>query len=267
MPSSSGGGAGSMPSDLANLIQQQMLSSPGAAGAAGSTFLDIALGGRVRRVPLHVDSEGGVHGTRLARDTQRFTTLESAVNSFYLLDDKYREDLQKKMWYLGLIDGPNNMDQALKVWGNAVQHSWNYKAAGKNIDPLTVLQRMTNLKAGQLGPGAGTRTVTQRQINFTDPEQAKAWIREAFQSSMGRDPHDAEIRAMLGAIAEGNRKQPQVMQSTTDINGNTTQRVVDPGFDPTAYIKNHLASDPEAAASQAASQLYPALIAALQSPV
>ena len=100
-----------------------------------------------------------------------------------------------------------------------------------------------------------------------DPEVAKAWLQEAFQNSMGRDPHPSEIRAMLGAIASGNAKDPQVMEMTTDSDGNTTTRVVDPGFDPQAYIRNRMDNDAEGAAYQAANELYPALIEALNSPV
>lgn len=257
----------SLPPELSQLIASQMAAS-GSSGGRPGVFLDIALNSGPDTKQVRVEGKGW--RTVDSGNKQRFSSLEEAVNSFYMLDDKYREDLQKRMWYLGLIDGPNNAMQAIGAWEKAVTMAWNYRAAGKDANPFDMLTRMTNLKAGQLsnvGPESRARTTTQRQINFTDPEQAKSWLREAFQSSMGRDPHDAEIRSMLRAIADGNKSDPQVIQTSVDADGNTTQQVIDPGFDPTAYIKNQTADDPEARAYEAANVLYPALMQAIASPV
>ena len=254
----------SMPPDLAALIASSMAGTQSGGGSGSPTGIPLLIPLRKGPATKEVRTEGVGWRTMDTGNAQAFTTLDEAVNSFYLMDDDYREDLMKKMWYYGLLDGPNNVAKAQGVWAAAVEQSWNFKQAGKDVDPVTMFSRMTNLKAGQLGNQP--RTTTSRQINFTDPEVAKTWLREAFQSSMGRDPHDAEIRQMLGAIASGNKGDAQVMQTTTDANGNSTQQVLDPGFDPQAYIRNQMADDPEGAAYQAASTLYPALMQALASP-
>lgn len=264
----------SSPDEYDQLVQAILAGGGAPQGAPGSgqgsgLSLTIELGkGDLRKVQ-YVDPEGGEHGIKTIHGvakTQSVSSIEEAVQAFYLMDDAYRDDLQKQMWFLGLIDGPNNMDQAIKVWSQAVEHSFNFKAAGRDVSPLEAMRRMTNLKAGQIGQG-GSRTTTSRRIDFTDPAVARAWLREAFQNSMGRDPHDSEIRAMLSQIRSQEQAHPQVVQTTQDSNGNTTTQTMDPGFDAQAFIANDIANDPEATAHQAAATLYPALMQALQSPV
>ena len=254
----------SMPPDLAALLTAQMVQGGGAAGERPANPLTIRVG-KDGTAPLHVDPQGGIHGTRKVSGIKQFSTIDDAVNSFFMMDDGYRDNLMEKLYYYGLTDGPNNEAQAADAWGKVVSMAWQYAQAGKQVDPIDLLPRLTNLKAGQLG--GGPRTTTQRQFNTLDPEQAKIFIRQSFQQAMGRDPHDAEIRNLIRGLQQGYSSNPTVMQTTTDGEGNTTQRVVDPGFDEQAYVANRLSSDPEAAAYQAASELFPALQQALQSPV
>ena len=256
--------SGNPPPAIAAIFAQSMASSGG--GSASQVGPAVALNIRLGQdQSKQVRLEGKGWMTQGNTGARAFSSIDEAVNSFFMMDDKYRANVMEKLYYYGLTDGPNNEAQAASAWSDAVKMAWNYKIAGKDVDPIDLLPRMTNLKAGQLG--GGPRTVTQRSFNALDPEAAKAFIRQSFQASMGRDPHDAEIRNLLRGLSAGFQNGPSVTQQTTDSEGNSTQRVLDPGFDQSAYIQNRMTSDPEAAAYQAAAELYPALQQALQSPV
>jgi uncharacterized protein YneF (UPF0154 family) len=229
-----------------------------AAGPAREGALKIRLREKTSRKLKYPDHEAGLRQTMVESGFTTFSTIEEAVNSFFLMDDKYREQVMGKMWFSGLIESPSNELEALGAWEKAVQLAWNHTSAGRPTDPTDMFGRMSNASAA-----GGVKRQTNRQVNFTDPAVARQWIRSAFQSSMGRDPHDAEIRQMLASIAEGNRNDPVVQESVDDGMGNVTQRVVDPGFDPQAFIAGEVEGDPEAGAHQAADVLYPALIRAL----
>lgn len=258
----------SMPPDLAGIIAASMAGASGSGASADAIpplWINLRQGPATREVRL----EGKGWRSTPTGNAQQVTTLDQAINAFYLMDDKYREELQKKMWYFGLIDGPNNTAQALSVWGDAVKMAAGFKAAGKDVNPIDMFAKMTNLKAGQLENGGANapRTTTSRAFNTLDPEQAKTFIRQAYQEAMGRDPHDAEIRQLIGTMQEAFKAHPQVTQQTVDANGNTTSKVIDPGFDAQSFIANQMNADPERAAYQAASTYYPALQQALASPV
>ena len=256
-------GAPSVDPIVAQLIAARLSGGGAAAGSASGVPLRIRInnGPGDRQVRLEGKGWRTVPGT----STQEFSDIDSAINSFFLMDDKYRQDVMEKLYYYGLTDGPNDEMKAAGAWADAVKMAWQYRQAGKEVDPIDMLPRMTNLKAGQLGNQP--RTVTARSFATLDPEQAKVWIRQAFQASMGRDPHDAEIRQFIGKLQSGFKNNPTVTQQTVDAEGNQTTRQLDPGFDPQAYIANRMEADPEGAAYQAASTLYPALIEALNSPV
>ena len=259
----SGPSGNSMPSDLAAIIAQSMAGT--GSGGGGTTISPLWINLKDGPATREVRLEGKGWRSAPTGNAQQFTTIEDAVNSFFMMDDAYREALQKKMYYFGLIDGPNNTGQAVAAWEKAVTLAANFNNAGKPVSPLDMFPKMTNLKAGQLGNQP--RTTTQRSFNTLDPEQAKVFIRQAFQESMGRDPHEAEIRQLIGSLQSGFKANPSVTQNTVDADGNQTSKVIDPGFDPQSFIANQMAADPERNAHQAADTLYPALMQALQSPV
>jgi hypothetical protein len=200
---------------------------------------------------------------------------QAALGAWYAFTDEHRSDLAKKMWFLGLVKDPNDFSAAYNVWKEAVAHASGFAAKGREIDPQDVLDMM-----GDAANGAGNKQqqgpVTRRQVDLTNPETAKAWITQAYMSSMGRAPEEAEVRALANAIAAKERANPKVSTTTsnrfddqgnpiTDGNGNLVDstQVNSGGFDSQAYLQNRINEDPEATAHQAAGELYPALLAAL----
>jgi hypothetical protein len=197
--------------------------------------------------------------------------VQRVIGAWYSMDDAHRQSLMKKMWYLGLTKSADDFDGAFSVWKQAVSHAANFTQAGRPMDPQDVLGMMAD---GSQGPGAKAKggPRSSRQIDFTDPATAKAWVTTAFQQSMGRDPNDAEIRAMTDSLHKAQQMTPQVTTTTPtkfDAEGNVIDSTTTTtgGVDPQAFFQNQMNADPEAGAHQAAAQLLPALMQALGSGV
>lgn len=204
------------------------------------------------------------------RDVQHFDLTDDGVNAvigqWYAMDDAKRAGLMNKMWYLGLIKSKDDFDGAYGVWKNAVTHAANFAAAGKPIDPQDVLDILADSENGPQRAYQGPRT--QRQINLTDPVQAKAFIEQAFKQSMGRNPEDAEVRALTEALHQAQKGSP-VITTTTPTKFAADGSVIDStttssgGVDMQSFLDPRINDDPEATAHQAAADLFPALMQAL----
>lgn len=222
----------------------------------------------------------GPHTSQLAPLISRFNLddggLQQAMGAWYAFDDAERSKIMKKMWFLGLLKDPSDFDGAYRVWGAAVDHASRFAAQGKEMDPRDVLDIMGNATQAEKdrqkarGYAGGTFTQKSTSIDLTDPTTAKAFITAAFQQSMGRDPQDAEIRSMMTALSAQEKANPKVTTTTTKyddngapINSNSTSSG---GLNAEAYVSAQASADPEAGAHQAASQLFPALMQALQAP-
>lgn len=268
VPSAPGGTSSGATDSWINSLINQVTSSSQSSSVNPNAWIDIRLGkSRSVRAPAGTAKLEGLDYRRAitSSGTQRFSSIDDAINSFYLMDESYRQKVQDKMYSLGLIDGPNRLDQATSVWAKAVQQAWNFSLAGSRVDPVDVLPRFTNLAAGQLANQP--RTQVNRSYQYLAPESARLLVQNAFAQAVGRDPTPSELRQLAEAIVGKSKSDPTVTTVTTDPTTGNTKTTSDPGFDPQSYIANRLNSDPEAKAHQAALELYPALMQALQSPV
>ncbi|HLN76527.1 MAG TPA: hypothetical protein VK204_05735, partial [Nocardioidaceae bacterium] len=202
--------------------------------------------------------------------------VNQAMGAWYAFDDAERSRIMKKMWFLGLLKDPSDFEGGYKVWSAAVDHASRFASMGREMDPRDVLDIMGNATQAEKdrqkarGYAGGTFTQKSTSIDLTDPTEAKAFITAAFQQSMGRDPNDAEIRSMTDALHRGQQADPKVTTTTTkyDDNGQpiNSSSTSSGGLNAEAYISAQASADPEAGAHQAASQLFPALMQALQAP-
>lgn len=200
---------------------------------------------------------------------------DAAIGAWYSFTDEDRSSLMKRMWFLGLTKSPTDFDSAFAVWKAAVAHAAGFAAAGKKVDPRDVIEMLADGKDGANGPnGNGYRQqqTVHRSIDLTDPATAQEWVQQAFHQSMGRKAEPAEVRALVDALHEKQRANPQVTTSTPtkwDANGNAIESTTTQtgGVDPDAFFAARMAADPEAGAHQAAADLFPALMQAIGSAV
>ena len=218
---------------------------------------------------IHTQAPGNLREKVNTHQTD-YLTPEAAMGAWYSFTDDQRSGLMKRMWFLGLTKSATDFDGAFSVWKNAVGHAANFALSGRQIDPKDVLEMMAD---GEQGAGKyKQQESTHRSIDLTDPATAREWVQQAFHQSMGRKAEDAEVRALVDALHERQKSNPQVTTTTPtkwDANGNaldstTTQTG---GVDPDAFFAQQMAADPEAGAHQAASTLFPALMQALGSAV
>lgn len=222
----------------------------------------------------------GPHTSQSAPLYNRYSLNDDGINqamgAWYSFDDGQRSRIMKKMWFLGLLKDPSDFDGAYRVWGAAVDHASRFAATGREIDPQDVLDIMGNATQAEKdrqkarGYAGGTFTQKSTSIDLTDPTTAKAFITAAFQQSMGRDPQDAEIRSMMTALSAQEKANPKVTTTTTKYDDNgapiNSSSTSSGGLNAEAYVSAQASADPEAGAHQAASQLFPVLMQALQAP-
>jgi hypothetical protein len=221
---------------------------------------------------IHTQAPGNVRDKTNLSKTD-YLTPEAAAGAWYSFSDDQRSGLMKRMWFLGLTKSATDFDGAFSVWKNAVGHAANFALSGRQIDPKDVLEMMADGSEGADGKGKYRQQESvHRSIDLTDPATAREWVQQAFHQSMGRKAEDAEVRALVDALHERQKSNPQVTTSTPtkwDENGNAVDSTTTQtgGVDPDAFFAAQMATDPEAGAHQAASTLFPALMQALGSAV
>lgn len=251
------------------------LSGGGAAVAAQSSPMITV---RMPKTPGQPGSTTAAeHRMDMGEGTQHMS-VDAATAAFWGWSDAQQKALAKKAWYLGLIASPDDIEGAFQAWKYAVGRAGDYAQAGRQMDPSDAMdllaagspaaqqQRDVNGRAGQ------TVTQKQRQINLTDPVQARSLIEQAFQQSMGRDPTDAEYRTLLASLHSQQQANPTVTQTTQkyDNQGNPlpdSTSTTSGGIDPSAFVQQAAQNDPEAAQYQAGTFYFNTLMKALSSPV
>jgi hypothetical protein len=274
-------GAGNSGSTAVQSALDQLIAA-GSGASSGSTFhIPIRTGDASatqghRMVGGKGEDLGGANAGQYSGETNQTpqvdkypTTNEgvkAAIGAWYSFDDQHRSDLMKQMWYLGLTRSPSDFDGAFAIWNKAVTHAANFAMQGREIDPQHVIEMMAD--AGSEPGKNRQQKTTATSIDLTNPEQAKAWVQQAFQQSMGRNADDAEVRALVDALHQSQQEHPTVTTNTPtkwDAQGNAIESnsTKTGGVDPNSFFAAQMAADPEASAHQAASTLYPALLQAL----
>jgi hypothetical protein len=211
----------------------------------------------------------GYNGSQLG---DVYGTVSDGYEDFYSMSDSDRNSLGKLMHSYGLVNDPNNYDQILARWQQAVDEAGKYYNLGqRKVDPYDALGIMAGLSPGET-PGARqskTTTQTAKSVNTFTPGQIKSLVSTIFQQQMGRDPTAGEIARYSGQIAGAARANPSITKTTTtvDPNGNVSSSSASSGGytadDATSLVDDRTKVDPEYGAYQAATTYMNALTQAL----
>lgn len=211
-------------------------------------------------------------GGRLPAKQTADRTLPLSEAKLYVrsMDTKELLDLTEKAWYLGYqeVSAPNDVMGFIALWQKAVEDAALWQQAGKRLSPMQALEFGATgngkLRAERAMAG-GVQTQKSRSIDLTDPVSARAIIRQAFKTAMGRDPTDAEVRTLAASLTAAEKANPQVTvaKASFDATGapvGTPTTTTSGGINPTAFIEEQVQDDPEAKEYQAASTYFPALM-------
>lgn len=231
----------------------------------GSTYSTSARVGANKPLP-----GGGRLPGRQTNEDATTLPLSQAKQYVYSMDPAEVNKLTERAWYLGYdkVSAPNDVMGFIALWQDAVDSAALFQANGKHLSPMQVLEygatgnAKTRAERAQVG---GVQTQKKRTVQITDPESARAMIRQAFKTAIGRDPTDSEIRTLAGSLTAAEKKHPQVSVTSAsfDAAGNqtgATNQTDSGGIDPSAFIQNQLEQDPAAKEFQAAGTYFPALM-------
>lgn len=271
-----GPGAGDAGSALSNL--QSALGAAGGAGS-GSAYVD-PNDPPVRLVHRNLAPTAGKplpDGMKApARNPVQMPVSQAQASIYGWSQDEW-EALAKRLWYLGYdrVSDPSDIQGAIAVWQQAVDEAAKMQSGGHNVTPDDVLDMYASANkdlAAKRATGE-VQSTKSRSISLTDPVQAKAFITQAFQQAMGRDPTDAEVRVLTDSLHKAQRANPTITTQSPrfDNDGNLIpgemETVTEGGLDPSAFIQQAAQDNPEAAEYQAATFYFNTLMKALDSPV
>lgn len=218
---------------------------------------------------------GGRVPRKVTKEFDTVVPLSQAGQYVYGLDDAELNQMTEQAWYWGYdeVSSPNDVMGFIGLWQKAVANAAAFQAAGKRLTPMQVLEYgatgNSQLRA-ERAQGPGIHTQKKRDIDITDPTSAKALIRQAFKTALGRDPTDAEVHTLAGSLTAAEKANPRVTTTSANFDAQGVQQgpmttTTTGGIDANAFVATQLQDDPEAKEFQAASTYFPALMQLLGS--
>ena len=229
----------------------------------------------------------GAEGGLDIRSVTDETTVGDAYDEFHRMSSAARKAFAQKLERAGLLEpGSYTYQDLAAAWRSYVDYAAEmYAATGKKVSP----QQMVNMDASILGDQGSaddfdprdvdrnTTTVNDTSVSLIHKQDARAILRNAFQSELGRDPTRRETRAFYRAMREAQRENPThttgTRSSKTVINrkrngnsrSNTTSSdntVTQQSFDEGSFTANYMDDrfDNEMDARRTATDYYGALI-------
>lgn len=150
-------------------------------------------------------------------------TPTEAYEDFYHWTDKQRRDLIAAGVLSGQLKQGAGDIEAAAWWKQLVDESAKYGAAGQKLSPLDIAAGYVTAQ-GQAIPR--TRTVTQTNVNISDPMTAKSLTTNIFQQLLGRDPAPGELGQFASALQAAEQANPSTTTTTSnyDAQGNLTSQ-------------------------------------------
>lgn len=152
---------------------------------------------------------------------QRLFSVSDAELEYFRFDNEQVnrwEELTTK--FVGYTPNPNYQQS---LWRDAVTYVANYqKATGQAMSPWQYMEAVSERQAaGRTANGAYTGPVTtvsrSRDINLTNPSEARAFLDNALGEYLGRLPTDEEYKNFTRALNIQERGAPVITEQTTTV--------------------------------------------------
>lgn len=209
------------------------------------------------------DETGPSHGPVITQ------TVQDMSNEYYNWSEKQRQDFRSKLALINkdALIAPDS--QIASAWGDYVQQSANYFAAGATVSPWDILAK--DISSRGSGSLAGTKTQTTKDVQLTSAPDANAIFHTAAQALLGRKATVDEEAAFKAALNRNEQSNPTLatVTTTTDEQGNVvnTSRTSSGGFSSAAaqnLAQQEAQKSGDYAKYQASTQYFTAMMQELQ---
>jgi len=226
---------------------------PNALGVGGSGAVaagePMVVMGVDRKTTQHLDPYTGApkpYKTRVT-ETPKTLSMDAAVLEIYRWSDKQRADLARRLVAAGMLSPEEATDRAAveAAWEKMVRQAAQFYAAGKtDVTPMDIIGMYAgrNILTGESGAATPKKTI-QKQVNLTNPDDARALLNGMLSNTLGRRATDEEIDGFLEGLHGTQRANPYVTTTTTDPAAGTSSSVTSGGVDPRGYAEQHAEGD------------------------
>lgn len=183
-----------------------------------------------------IDTEG--------RYIDRWVTKEEALGDFFEWSDKKQNDFVSQGVIGGLLQLGDGPLEGVQLWSKLVDMAELYGKAGKKVSPLDLLRRYVKAAGGADGRwvregdfeintvtgerryvGPQFKTTSSTDVDYTDPDTARAIATKLFQDMMGRDPRAGELGRFAQALHAAEESSPVVTTTTTEFDPVTGEAI------------------------------------------
>jgi len=174
-------------------------------------------------------------------------TLDAAVLQIYTWTDQQRADLARRLVAAGMLSPEEAADRMAieAAWEKMVKQAAQYYAAGKtDVTPMDIISLYAgrNILTGETGAASPKKTI-QKQVNLTNPDDARALLNGMLSNTLGRRATDEEIDGFMEGLHGTQRANPYVTTTTTDPAAGTSSSVTSGGVDPRGYAEQYAEGD------------------------
>jgi hypothetical protein len=237
--------------------------------AAGGSLA--SLNAKVYTGPQPVNNQNSLH----ASTSPQIKTIQQLLDAYYgktATDTKSVLALGNKLASAGYMNptAVGDISATGLAYRSMLELAARMRMTGTDITPDDLMAK----GAAGMAVRPQNYTSTTRDVNLTDPTQARQMLIQSLQDQLGRNPSPSEYQAFLGSLHAAERQNPTVTTRQYKLNAGTGQYDVgnsttSGGVDPSAYTAQYgqSANPHEHAAYQAATSYYDAMIGALKAVV
>lgn len=178
------------------------------------------------------------------RNIDRWMTKDEALGDFFEWSDRKQNDFISQGVLGGLLQLGDGPMEGMQLWSKLVDMAELYGKTGKKVSPFDLLRRYVKASGGTDGRwaregdweintvtgerryvGPQFKTTSSTDVDYTDPDTARAIATKLFQDMMGRDPRAGEIGRFAQALSAAEEANPVVTTTTTEFDMTTGEAI------------------------------------------